>query len=80
MVCREACQRDQFVTVLRVFNRTELEYVSVDLLSLIKLLWLILRESRECLDDTLQDSLLDLTKERCILECLTGDIQRQVVG
>jgi hypothetical protein len=49
-------------------------------LSFIELLWLIFREPRECLDDTLQDCLLNLTKERCVLKCLTGDIQRQVIS
>ena len=80
MVCREACQCDQLLTVLRVFNCTELEYVSVDLLGLIELFWLIFGEPCKCLDDTLQDDLLNLTEERCVLKRLTGDSQRQVVG
>jgi len=63
LVRRESCQCNQLVTVFRVFDGTELEYVPVDLLSLFEFFWVILSELGERLDDTLQDCLLNLTEE-----------------
>lgn len=66
--------------MFQVFDCTKLEHVSVDFLGFNKLIRLVFSELGECLDDTLQDCLLDLTEERCILKCLTGDAQREIVS
>jgi hypothetical protein len=80
LICGETHQWGQLVAIFRILNDTELEHSAIDLLSLGKIFWLFFGKPCECLDDSLQNRLLDVTEEGSILECFTRDVQWEIVS
>ncbi len=80
LVACETSKRNEFLAILGVFNSTEFEDRTVDVLDLLELLRILLFELCQKLEKMLDNNAFKLFKETIRLKSFTRNIERKIIG